>query len=1008
LSAVQVSRYGRFVDDPSPADLERFFRMDAATRELASSKRRPHNRLGWAVQWGTVRMLGTFLTDDPVAVPDVVVEFVAHQLDIVDTACFKAYAARPQTAYEHAWAIRERYGYREFAEAELELRAYVASRVWNSLDPRRTLFDRAVVWLVKNGVLLPGITVLARAVAEVRSGEHALIHAVVDEAIPASLRHRLVELLAVPDGEVFSTLEKLRTPPKDRTGKAQKQALERVSQIKALGGGEVDVSRVPPIKLAELAHYGMAAKAPTLRDLAHPRRTATLLATVRHLETASVDDALLLFDVLMATNLLATAGRQGQVEKASAFPRLRRAAVTIAKAMDVMMGTEPDADDEPSTVAELWVKIEAVVTRGELAQALGTIEAFLPGEDDDEELAWRSELVGRLATVRGFLGLLGHAIPWGATRDGEPIIAALRDLPEVLARRAPTAEHVEEHQDLVKGSWRRLVYANPALAPGLIDKAAYTFCVLEALWRALRCRDVYATGADKWGDPRARLLSGAPWAIARERVLRSLELSGIPGPHLDELTVLLDETYLHVVDGLASNTSVEVVDGRIRLERLGAEPEPPGMSAIVEAVSGMLPRIDYPDLLLEVDAATGMFGGFTHISGALSPTEDLDISLAAVLLSESCNIPLAEVAKPGIKALTLGRLVGADQGYFRAECIRQASGLLVDKQAEIDITGNWGGGLVASADGMRFVVPVRTLHAGPNPKYFGPKRGVTWLNVVSDRVMGLGGLVVPGTLRDSMVILDAIFNLDVPTAPEMIITDNASYSDIVFGLFAICGYQFAPRIADISDARLWRIRTRLATSYGALDAVSRNSISVRTIGVHWEDMLRVAGSLTTGQVRAYDLIRMMQHDRRTTGLGKAFAHYGRIFKTLHLLQFIDDVNYRRMIGNQLNIGESRHSLAREIAFGRRGHLFQAYRTGMEDQLSGLGLGLNAVVYWNSVYIDAAVKALEASGTIINDEIKARISPLEFGHITFHGRYTFRRPELAGSLRPLRDPKAASE
>jgi TnpA family transposase len=120
-----------------------------------------------------------------------------------------------------------------------------------------------------------------------------------------------------------------------------------------------------------------------------------------------------------------------------------------------------------------------------------------------------------------------------------------------------------------------------------------------------------------------------------------------------------------------------------------------------------------------------------------------------VLLSESCNIPLANVAKPGVKALTLGRLVGADQGYFRAECIGHASALLVDKQAEIDITSTWGGGLVASADGMRFVVPVRTLHAGPNPKYFGPKHGVTWLNVVSDRVMGLGGLVVPGTLRDS-------------------------------------------------------------------------------------------------------------------------------------------------------------------------------------------------------------------------------------------------------------------
>jgi hypothetical protein len=69
LSDVQVARYGRFVD-PSPGDLERFFRMDAATREVALSKRRPQNRLGWAVQWGTVRMLGTFLTEGPTAVPD--------------------------------------------------------------------------------------------------------------------------------------------------------------------------------------------------------------------------------------------------------------------------------------------------------------------------------------------------------------------------------------------------------------------------------------------------------------------------------------------------------------------------------------------------------------------------------------------------------------------------------------------------------------------------------------------------------------------------------------------------------------------------------------------------------------------------------------------------------------------------------------------------------------------------------------------------------------------------
>jgi hypothetical protein len=61
-----------------------------------------------------------------------------------------------------------------------------------------------------------------------------------------------------------------------------------------------------------------------------------------------------------------------------------------------------------------------------------------------------------------------------------------------------------------------------------------------------------------------------------------------------------------------------------------------------------------------------------------------------------------------------------------------------------------------------------------------------------------------------------------------------------------------------------------------------------------------------------------------TGLGDAFAHYGRIFKTLHVLQFLHDESYRRMIGTQLNVQEARHRLARRIFFGQRGGLRQAY------------------------------------------------------------------------------------
>jgi TnpA family transposase len=50
---------------------------------------------------------------------------------------------------------------------------------------------------------------------------------------------------------------------------------------------------------------------------------------------------------------------------------------------------------------------------------------------------------------------------------------------------------------------------------------------------------------------------------------------------------------------------------------------------------------------------------------------------------------------------------------------------------------------------MRFVVPIRTVHAGPNPKYFGVGSGVTYYDLTSNQFTGLNGIVVPGTLRDS-------------------------------------------------------------------------------------------------------------------------------------------------------------------------------------------------------------------------------------------------------------------
>jgi TnpA family transposase len=143
LSDDQVARYGRFAQEPSPQELEAFFRLDESALEIALTKRRPHNRLGWAVQWGTVRMLGAFVSR-PSKVPPKVAAFVADQLGIDDPSLLAGYPDRQTTQYEHAKEIRSLLGVRDFEDGELELRQHIAGRVWMSNEGPRALFGRTM------------------------------------------------------------------------------------------------------------------------------------------------------------------------------------------------------------------------------------------------------------------------------------------------------------------------------------------------------------------------------------------------------------------------------------------------------------------------------------------------------------------------------------------------------------------------------------------------------------------------------------------------------------------------------------------------------------------------------------------------------------------------------------------------------------------------------------------------------------------------------------------------
>ena len=985
----QAHRYGCFVGEPTPDQLARHFHLDDADRAFVAEHRGEPNRLGVAIQLGSVRLLGTFL-DDPAEAPTSAVRYAAAQLAIEDcTEAIAAYAAS-EGRWRHGPRIRRRYGYQRFADGGIAFRLhrFLYALCWTGTNRPSVLFDRATAWLIAAKVLLPGLSVLERAVARVRARAADHLFRRLTAKLTPEQRTRLDALVAVPEGARSSPLDRLRDGPFIRSGPEIGRAVGRLEEIRALGSGFPEVDRLPPVKVTALARFASAARAQAVARLPDDRRAATLLAFVRTLEASATDDVIDLFDAV-STSMFAGASAAAKEARLRSLRDLDAAALKLRDAGLLIL-------DETTPDAELRAAVFALVRRDVFADAVDRVSRLAEPEDDTFFTELRKS-PGRLRYVPALLR--------GLELDAAPAGRALLD--------------AIEHLRAVQGGGKRPGPPPTAFAPkiwqnqlrtadGRLDLPGYRLAVLDGLRRAIRRRDVFPVRSLRHADPRKGLLAGAAWEAARPAVCRTLGVSPSADDEIGRLSTRLDLAWRETAERAPANPSLTIVsapDGPdLSVEPLDKLEEPPSLMALRAAVEARLPRLDLPELILEVHTRTGFADRFTHASEGEARAADIATSVCAVLVAEATNTGFEPLIRRDAPALRRSRLSWVKQNFVRAETLTTANAALVAAQNDIALAREWGGGEVASADGLRFVVPIRTIHAGPNPRYFGRERGVTWYNLASDQYTGLGAITVPGTLRDSLNLLALVLEQETDLSPVEIMSDTAGYTDAIFGVFHLLGYQFSPRIADVGGARFWRVDPK--ADYGVLNGLAANKINTRLIAEHWDDLLRLAGSLKLGVVRAAGLTRTLQTNDRPTRLARALQELGRLVKTLYLLRYVDDGGYRRRILTQLNRHEGRHRLARALFHGKRGELRQRYREGQEDQLGALGLVVNVVVLWNTIYMNAALERLQTEGFELRPEDLARLSPLGHGHVNMLGRYAFTLPDTVarGELRPLRDPR----
>ncbi len=789
--------------------------MDSKDRSLIDIRRGDHNKLGFSVQICTVRFLGDFL-ENPIEVPESVIRYIAKQLNISDPLkIINQYSERPGTHNEHAGEIKKVYGYYELIESPkaFQFMRWIYTRTWLSYERPSVLFDLSATWLIDHKILLPGITTLSRLISRIRDRVSDRLWKLLSSLPNDEQKQQLETLLVVQLSTRQTLLEQLRKPPTIISGPSLVSAIGRVEKIQQMGVSDIDVSAIPPTRLKELSRFAASARAQAISRMATDRRIATTLSFTKSFESYAIDDALDVFDLLI-TELSNEASRLNKKDRYRTIKDLDQAARQLSEACKMIL-------DDGYDPLELRNTILSKIPHTTLSSAVSTVDTITRPPGD----SFQKELMEKYRSVRRFLPHFLNTMSFSGVTVSQPTLDALEFLKSIEGKVNPSM--AKAPTTFFPRSWKKHVLPEKQI----IDRKAYTLCAVETLQTALKRRDIFVNKSIRWGDPRIKLLQGQKWISLRPHICRVLGRNRDHEKEISLLTKQLDFEYKKTIDGFENNSLArfETVDGEpdLVLSHIEKLEEPESLIELRKKVSELIPKIDLPEAILEIQERTGFADEFIHIGQNESRVKDLPISICAVLLAEACNIGLEPVIQPNNSALTKDRLSWVRQNHIRAETITKANARLVEKQTVIPFAKILGGGEVASADGIRFVSPIKTIHSGSNRKYFNKHRGVTYYNFISDQDMGFHGIPVPGTLRDSIFILEGVLEHQTCLEIKEIFTDMAAYSDIVFGLFWLLGYRFCPRLTDLGNKRFWRIDPN--ADYGDFNHISRHKIKPQRI-----------------------------------------------------------------------------------------------------------------------------------------------------------------------------------
>ncbi len=378
---------------------------------------------------------------------------------------------------------------------------------------------------------------------------------------------------------------------------------------------------------------------------------------------------------------------------------------------------------------------------------------------------------------------------------------------------------------------------------------------------------------------------------------------------------------------------------------------------------------------------------FTHIKKRGSKSKpDYKANKAVILANGSTHgsYAFSKLCNIGYK-----KLQTAEQNNIRLTTLREAANKILDSMHKLPNFQNYNisNHKHGSNDGTKKKTKRKILKARYSSKYLGKDVGVVIMTMLMNHAPFSTRIISPNEYEGGF-IFPMISQNTSPIDPDIISTDTAGANNINDFMYYLIGKTHAPCYRSTPKKAKTICGFKSEEAYANLLIKPSKMVDKKLIKKNWPELVPILAAILSHDVSQENVIKKLSAHEFKSELKDALWELNNILKSIHILKYIDDIQYRRDIRTALNRGEACHQLLAKIMAIGGGDFRGMSELEIEIWNECTRLIALIIIYYNMHLLSKLYETAVANNDLAAIEYLKHISPVACQHIQLGGLYEF--------------------